>query len=91
VEVELIRAVMAKEVRAAHALTKYQARPSQVWHIGRHAEVEDVMQSFPLVPHDDDVDAVVYGVLYWLSPDEVRDAEVAGGGVPAEDYAESYV
>jgi hypothetical protein len=49
-----------------------------------------VMQSFPLVPHDDDVDAVVYGVLYWLSPDEVR-MPVAGGGVPAEDYAESYV
>jgi hypothetical protein len=91
VEVELIRAVMAKEVRAAHALTKYQARPSQVWHIGRHAEVEDVMQSFPLVPHDDDVDAVVYGVLYWLSPGEVRDPKSSAAGRPATDYSESYV
>jgi hypothetical protein len=83
--------VMAKEVRAAHALTKYQARPSQVWHIGRHAEVEDVMQSFPLVPHDDDVDAVVYGVLYWLSPGEVRDPKSSAAGRPATDYSESYV
>jgi hypothetical protein len=91
VEVELIQAKMAKEVRAAHALTKYQARPSQVWHIGRHAEVEDVMQSFPLVPHDDDVDAVVYGVLYWLSPGEVRDPKSSAAGRPATDYSESYV
>jgi hypothetical protein len=91
VEVELIRAVTSKEVRAAHALSKYQARPSQVWHIGRHTEVEDVMQSFPLVPHDDDVDAVVYGVLYWLSPGEVRDPDASGRRHPVSDYSESYV
>jgi hypothetical protein len=91
VEVELIQARSAKEVRAGHALTKYQARPSQVWHIGRHAEVEDVMQSFPLVPHDDDVDALVYGVLYWLSPGEVRDPGAAATQRPEPDYSESYV
>lgn len=91
VEVELIRAVERKEVRAAHALSKYQARPSQVWHIGRHAEVEDVMQSFPLVPHDDDVDAVVYGILYWLSPGEVRDPGSPVNQAHTEDTSESYV
>jgi hypothetical protein len=91
VEVELIQARAAKEVRAGHALTKYQARPTQVVHVGRHAEVEDVMQSFPLVPHDDDVDALVYGVLYWLSPAEVRDPGESGRQRPEQDFSESYV
>lgn len=91
VEVELIQARSAKEVRAGHALTKYQARPTQVVHVGRHAEVEDVMQSFPLVPHDDDVDALVYGVLYWLSPGEVRDPGESGRQRPEQDFSESYV
>jgi hypothetical protein len=72
VPVELIHSSMAKEVRAAHALTKYQARPTQVVHVGRFPEVEGTMQAFPLVAHDDDLDAVVFGVLYWLSPAEVR-------------------
>lgn len=72
VPVELIHSNVPKEVRAAHALAKYQSRPTQVVHVGRWPEVEGVMQAFPLVAHDDDLDAVVYGVLYWLSPAEVR-------------------
>lgn len=83
VEVELIHAVAKKEVRAAHALAKYQAKPTQVEHVGRFHELEGTMQAFPLVAHDDDLDAAVYGVLYWLSPAEVRrpGAGKAGGTV----------
>lgn len=72
VEVELIHATASKEVRAGHALVKYQSRPTQVVHVGRFPGVEGVMQAFPLVAHDDDLDALVYAVLYWLSPAEVR-------------------
>lgn len=81
VPVELLHSSEAKEVRAGHALDKYQARPTQVHHLG-HVEqgqlvsnfpqAEGVMQAFPMVAHDDDVDAVTLSVLYWLSPSEVR-------------------
>jgi len=91
VPVELLHSVSAKEVRAAHALDKYQARPTQVKHLG-HVEggrlvsnfpqAEGVMQAFPLVAHDDDVDAVTSSVLYWLSPGEVRKPGAGTGGGP---------
>lgn len=72
VPVELIHAVEGKEVRAAHALDKYQAKPTQVVHVGKFPMAEGNMCSFPMVANDDDVDAVGYSVLYWLSPAEVR-------------------
>jgi phage terminase large subunit-like protein len=91
VTVELIHAVEAKEVRAAHALDKYQARPTQVVHVGKHSQVEATMQAFPAVVHDDDVDAVVYGVLYWLSPAEVRKKGVGVSRGPHVASTQSYV
>jgi hypothetical protein len=90
VEVELIHASAHKEVRAAHALAKYQAKPTQVVHVGRFPELEGVMQAFPLVAHDDDLDAVVYGVLYWLSPAEVRKPGSGGHRAPATTASTQY-
>jgi hypothetical protein len=98
VEVELLHSSSAKEVRAAHALDKYQARPTQVRHLGRveggrvvsaFPQAEGTMMAFPMVAHDDDVDAVTLGVLYWLSPGEVRKpgAGTATGRVESESYA----
>lgn len=81
VPVERVHAVQSKEVRAGHALDKYQARPTQVVHLGHEQagqivsnfpQAEGTMCAFPAVAHDDDVDALTYGVLYWLSPAEVR-------------------
>ena len=90
VPVELIHAAEAKEVRAAHALHKYQQRPTQVIHIGKFPQLEATMQAFPLVAHDDDVDALVYSILYWLSPAEVR-APGAGTNREPSSESESYV
>ncbi len=72
VEIELVHASAAKEVRAAWALAHYQARPTRVVHVGRHHHLEGTMKAFPLVAHDDDLDAMVYAVNYWLSPTQVR-------------------
>lgn len=84
VVVELLHASAPKEVRAAHALNKYQVRPTEVVHVGRHAQAEGAMMAFPLVAYDDDVDAVVHGVLYWLSPSEVRKPGAGAGGMRQE-------
>lgn len=91
VPVELLHASTHKEVRAAHALAKYQALPTQVVHVGRHAQVESTMEAFPLVAHDDDVDAVVYSVLYWLSPAEVRKPGAGRSRGPHSTRTQSYV
>lgn len=96
VDVELLHVNHAKEVRAAHALNKYQARPTQVAHLGHleqgqmvsnFPQAEGTMCAFPMVAHDDDVDAVTLGTLYWLSPAEVRKPGAGTGGRRAETTA----
>jgi len=93
VEVELLHVHHPKEVRAAHALNKYQARPTQVKHLGHleqgqlvsnFPQAEGTMCAFPMVAHDDDVDAVTLGTLYWLSPEEVRKPGAGATGDVAE-------
>lgn len=93
VEVELLHVHHPKEVRAAHALNKYQARPTQVKHLGHleqgklvsnFPQAEGTMMAFPMVAHDDDVDAVDLGVLYWLSPEEVRKPGAGATSTPRE-------
>lgn len=91
VPVERLHAVHPKEVRAAHALAKYQQRPTQVVHVGRFPQAEGTMKAFPLVAHDDEVDAVGYSVLYWLSPEEIRRPGAGTNRAPQEDEEESYV
>lgn len=61
----------AKEVRAAMALSYYQ-RAGTVVHEGRLPAFEDQATAFPKVAHDDVVDAVVSGVLYFMSRKTVR-------------------
>jgi hypothetical protein len=94
VPVELLHVNQPKEVRAAHALNKYQARPTQVVHLGHleqgqmvsnFPQAEGTMCAFPMVAHDDDVDAVGLGVLYWLSPEEVRKPGAGETGEVRED------
>lgn len=93
VEVELLHVHHPKEVRAAHALNKYQARPTQVVHLGHleqgqmvsnFPQAEGTMCAFPMVAHDDDVDAVTLGTLYWLSPEEVRKPGAGATSSPRE-------
>jgi predicted phage terminase large subunit-like protein len=57
-----------KEVRAGQALNHYQR--GRVLHAKPLPALEAQMVSFPRVPHDDVVDAVVTGVNYFLSPEK---------------------
>jgi len=55
-----------KEVRAAQAHDLY--RKGYVRHTGHFASLEEQMLAFPRVPHDDVLDSVVSGVLYFNKP-----------------------
>jgi phage terminase large subunit-like protein len=55
---------ISKEIRAGRALDFYQKK--MVFHTSHFPALEEQMYSFPKVKHDDVLDAVVSGVLYFL-------------------------
>ena len=65
-----VRQTEKKEVRAAQAHDIY--RKGSVFHVRHFPSLEEQMLAFPRVPHDDVLDAVVSGVLYFNKPGAVR-------------------
>ena len=59
-----IRQSVSKQIRAGKALNFYQQ--GLVRHTGHFPVLEEQMWSFPKVSHDDVLDAVVSGILYFL-------------------------
>jgi predicted phage terminase large subunit-like protein len=59
-----IKQTVSKQVRAGKALNYYQQ--GKVRHTSHFPALEEQMWSFPKTPHDDVLDAVVSGVLYFL-------------------------
>jgi predicted phage terminase large subunit-like protein len=59
-----IRQSVSKQVRAGKALNFYQQ--GKVRHTNHFPVLEEQMWSFPKVSHDDVLDAVVSGILYFL-------------------------
>lgn len=59
-----IRQTEKKEVRAGRAFDFYQK--GKVLHTATFPEAEEQMLAFPKTPHDDIVDAITSGVLYFL-------------------------
>lgn len=61
-----VRQSEKKELRAAQAHDVY--RRGGVFHVRHFPSLEEQMLAFPRVPHDDVLDAVVSGVLYFNKP-----------------------
>jgi phage terminase large subunit-like protein len=61
---------ISKQIRAGKALNFYQQ--GKVRHTGHFPALEEQMWSFPKVSHDDVLDAVVSGVLYFLDNKAVK-------------------
>jgi len=59
-----IKQTISKQVRAGKALNQYQQ--GNVRHTAHFPVLEEQMWSFPKVAHDDVLDAVVSGILYFL-------------------------
>jgi predicted phage terminase large subunit-like protein len=59
-----VRQSVSKQIRAGKALNFYQQ--GKVRHTAHFAVLEEQMYSFPKVSHDDVLDAVVSGILYFL-------------------------
>jgi len=59
-----VRQSVSKQIRAGKALNFYQQ--GKVRHTSHFAVLEEQMYSFPKVSHDDVLDAVVSGILYFL-------------------------
>jgi predicted phage terminase large subunit-like protein len=59
-----IKQSVSKQVRAGKALNYYQQ--GKVRHTSHFPALEEQMWSFPKTPHDDVLDAVVSGILYFL-------------------------
>jgi predicted phage terminase large subunit-like protein len=59
-----IKQSVSKQVRAGKALNFYQQ--GKVRHTSHFPALEEQMWSFPKTPHDDVLDAVVSGILYFL-------------------------
>jgi predicted phage terminase large subunit-like protein len=59
-----IRQSVSKQIRAGKALNYYQQ--GKVRHTNHFPVLEEQMYSFPKVSHDDVLDAVVTGILYFL-------------------------
>ena len=59
-----IKQTVSKQIRAGKALNYYQQ--GKVIHTSHFPALEEQMWSFPKVSHDDVLDAVVSGVLYFL-------------------------
>ncbi|WP_432185843.1 hypothetical protein [Streptomyces sp. Tue6028] len=66
----LQRAVGAKELRATHALDFYQR--GKVFHVAHFDTLITQMYAFPRVTHDDVVDAVCAGVLFFFGKPQVE-------------------
>jgi predicted phage terminase large subunit-like protein len=69
-KVRMMRNTTNKEVRIAQACDFYKKK--QVLHTGFFPTLEEQMLAFPKVPHDDVVDAVASGVLYFKRNSGVR-------------------
>jgi len=69
-KLRLERATGPKEVRATHALDFYQR--GKVFHTAHFDTLTTQMYAFPRVTHDDVVDAVCSGVLYFLGKPQVQ-------------------
>jgi phage terminase large subunit-like protein len=69
-KLRLERATESKELRATHTLDHYQK--GQVIHTGHFDTLQTQMFAFPRVTHDDVVDAVCSGVLYFLGKPQVQ-------------------
>jgi predicted phage terminase large subunit-like protein len=76
VKVTAVTSSIKKEVRAAHALARYEN--GKVLHLKPMRDLEEQMVSFPKAPHDDMVDAVCQAVNYYIPPIKKR----ASFGVP---------
>jgi phage terminase large subunit-like protein len=61
---------ISKQIRAGKALNYYQK--GKVRHTDNFAVLEEQMWSFPKVSHDDVLDAVVSGILYFLDNKAVK-------------------
>lgn len=72
---------ISKEIRAGKALDFYQKH--KVFHTTRFPQLLEQMYAFPKVKHDDVLDAVVSGVLYFLdnkaTPIRARQLNYIGG------------
>jgi len=69
-KLRLERATESKELRATHTLDFYQK--GRVFHTGFFDTLQTQMFAFPKVTHDDVVDAVCSGVLYFLGKPQVQ-------------------
>ncbi|MFI8229420.1 hypothetical protein ACIGDI_11355 [Streptomyces sp. NPDC085900] len=65
-----MRSTEKKEIRAARALDFY--RKGRVFHTGHFDTLQTQMFAFPKVAHDDVLDAVVSGVLYFLGKPQAK-------------------
>ncbi|MEL5958050.1 hypothetical protein AADR41_25385 [Streptomyces sp. CLV115] len=65
-----MRSTEKKEIRAARALDFY--RKGKVFHTGHFDSLQTQMFAFPKVSHDDVLDAVVSGVLYFLGKPQAK-------------------
>lgn len=61
---------LSKQIRAGKALNFYQK--NQVRHSGRFPILEEQMWSFPKISHEDVLDSVVSGILYFLDNKSVK-------------------
>jgi phage terminase large subunit-like protein len=61
---------LSKQIRAGKALNFYQQ--GKVRHTGHFAVLEEQMWSFPKVSHEDVLDSVVSGILYFLDNKAVK-------------------
>ena len=61
---------LSKQIRAGKALNFYQQ--GKVRHTGHFAVLEEQMWAFPKVAHEDVLDAVVSGILYFLDNKAVK-------------------
>ena len=61
---------LSKQIRAGKALNFYQQ--GKVRHTDHFAVLEEQMWSFPKVSHEDVLDAVVSGILYFLDNKAVK-------------------
>lgn len=77
VKVRQVKETEKKEERAARALDFYQR--GLVTHERQLTDAEEQMVGFPLAPHDDMVDAISAGVLYFMNPEPVKRAGVYVG------------
>lgn len=79
-KVKYIKQYEKKEIRAQRALDYYQRPVKEVVHTGHFPAAEDELLNFPKGLHDDIVDAITTGVLYFKR----------GSGGPAKIITKTY-